>query len=184
MDSLSERLGIRIHKGFFKNYAIGKGVCKENEIILVKPLTFMNNSGVVLPPLLDKEKIELSNIVVVCDNMDLFPGVIRLKNGGGSAGHNGLRSIITVVGSGDFFRFYIGIGRPASNCDAENAIVNHVIGEEPAGGEMEKYMEGVKKAAEFIISMAEENTSADSTFSALAGKFMNEINRIKNTENN
>lgn len=144
----------------------------------------MNNSGLVLLPVLDKEKTELSNIIVVCDNMDLFPGVIRLKNGGGSAGHNGLRSIMTVADSGDFFRFYIGIGRPSSNCDAENAIVNHVLGEESAGEKMEKYMEGIKKASGFIISMAEENTSADSTLSALAGKFMNEINRIKNSENN
>lgn len=113
VDYLSDRTGIELEKRFFKKYIFGKGVFRGKFFFLAKPLTFMNNSGAVIRDLLKAADCSVKDIVVICDNMDLFPGVVRIKRGGGDAGHNGLKSILANVPSNDFLRIYIGVGRPA-----------------------------------------------------------------------
>lgn len=80
-------------------------------VIFVKPQTFMNNSGVAVQSLMTFYKIPLENIVVIHDDMDITVGNCREKIGGGSAGHNGIRSIDTHVGR-DYRRIRIGVGHP------------------------------------------------------------------------
>ena len=80
-------------------------------VILVQPQTFMNNSGDAVGPLMAYYKIPLENVIVIHDDMDLVVGSVREKIGGGSAGHNGIKSIDRAVGA-DYKRIRIGIGHP------------------------------------------------------------------------
>jgi PTH1 family peptidyl-tRNA hydrolase len=82
------------------------------KIILLKPNTFMNRSGEAVGLLIRYYKLTVDDILVVHDELDFIPGVIKLKQGGGHAGHNGLRNIIAHLNSNDFYRLRIGIGRP------------------------------------------------------------------------
>jgi PTH1 family peptidyl-tRNA hydrolase len=83
-----------------------------NKVILLKPQTFMNKSGLSVSSIARYFKIELEEILVAHDELDLSSGVVRLKKGGGHAGHNGLRDIIASLGGKDFYRLRLGIGRP------------------------------------------------------------------------
>jgi len=84
----------------------------------------MNRSGAVIPYLLRKSAVSLERMIIAVDNMDLPPGEIRMKRRGGTAGHNGLKSISAAVGSDEYPRLYIGVGRPASPTDT----ITHVLG--------------------------------------------------------
>jgi PTH1 family peptidyl-tRNA hydrolase len=87
---------------------------------LVEPLTYMNDSGKIAG---DFPDIPPKDMIVVCDQMDLPPGIIRIRKGGSSAGHNGLKSLIAEFGGSDFIRIYVGIGRP----DPGVSVVDHVL---------------------------------------------------------
>ncbi len=92
-------------------------------VVLCKPLTWMNRSGAILPFIIDTWGVLPNNLLVVVDNMDLPPGRIRFKAGGGSAGHNGIKSLMQVWPEGDFPRLYVGVGRP----EASVSVVDHVL---------------------------------------------------------
>ncbi len=80
--------------------------------LAAKPLTFMNLSGKSVQPLLAWHKLKASNLIVLHDELDIAPGFLRFKTGGGNAGHNGLKSITESLGTPDFHRLRLGIGRP------------------------------------------------------------------------
>lgn len=84
------------------------------EILLIMPLTFMNLSGVTVSSLMKKHRVALKDILIVCDDLDLELGRLRLRPKGSSGGHRGLTSIINNIRSQDFARLRIGIGRPHS----------------------------------------------------------------------
>ena len=94
--------------------------------ILLKPQTFMNLSGKAVMQALQFYKLPLSRLIVIHDELDLPFGTVRLKQGGGHGGHNGLRSIMEQLGKGDFIRLRIGIGRPP-----HGDTVNYVLGSIP-----------------------------------------------------
>ena len=85
---------------------------RENKLHLLKPKTFMNESGKAINKCISFFKIPLENLIVIYDEMDLSTGNVRIKFGGGSAGHNGVNSIISCLGSEKFTRIRIGIGKP------------------------------------------------------------------------
>ena len=85
---------------------------RENKLHLLKPKTFMNESGKAINKCISFFKIPLENLIVIYDEMDLSTGNVRIKFGGGSAGHNGVKSIISCLGSEKFTRIRIGIGKP------------------------------------------------------------------------
>lgn len=89
-----------------------RGRIAEQEAVLLKPQTYMNRSGQSLQAAMTYHRIPLKRVMVVHDDLDLPFGVVRLKKGGGNAGHNGLRDVTTRVGA-DFIRIRLGIGRPA-----------------------------------------------------------------------
>jgi peptidyl-tRNA hydrolase, PTH1 family len=93
-------------------------------VVFVKPLTFMNRSGEVIPRLMSRHNAGPDKMLVVCDNLDLECGRVRLKRGGGTAGHNGLKSVVAATESSEFYRLYIGIGRPSRG----ESVVDHVLG--------------------------------------------------------
>ncbi len=120
----TEKNGV-FKKPFLKPYDICRISTGDAKLWVVKPLAFMNNSGVAAVRVLKSLRIDVSNMLVVCDNLDLPPGTCRLKKGGGDAGHNGLKSIINYIGTGDFLRLYLGIGHPGR----KNTVVDWVLGE-------------------------------------------------------
>jgi PTH1 family peptidyl-tRNA hydrolase len=93
---------------------------------LLMPDTFMNNSGRAVAALATFYRIEPQEILVVHDELDLAPGVARLKFGGGASGHNGLKDIIECVGSKEFWRLRIGIGHPRDTA-TEQEVVDYVL---------------------------------------------------------
>lgn len=98
-------------------------------IWLLVPETYMNRSGQAVAPLLRFHRFESAELLVVHDELDLAPGVIRLKRGGGHGGHNGLRDIMQALGGAqDFARLRIGIGHPGVGAD----VVNYVLRKAPA----------------------------------------------------
>lgn len=97
----------------------GKVKISGQNVILAMPLTFMNLSGIAVAGLLKKYKIESGNLLVVCDDLDLEFGRLKLRPSGSSGGHRGLKAIIDSVGSQRFARLRIGIGRPPASEDIE-----------------------------------------------------------------
>ncbi len=142
LEELSRRLELSWKKPLFSQYLFAQTGKAEGRVRLFKPLTFMNRSGDVFPALLRKWKIDTASLVVVCDNLDLPPGIIRVKEGGSTAGHNGLKSVVASIGTGNFRRIYVGIGRPNSG-----SIVEHVLGT-PADTEAAALENGILHAAD------------------------------------
>lgn len=97
------------------------------DVWLLKPMTYMNLSGQAVQPLAAYYKITPEEILVVHDELDLVPGTMRLKFGGGAAGHNGLKDITQRLATPDFWRLRIGIGHPRSLCPGM-AVVDWVLG--------------------------------------------------------
>ncbi len=95
---------------------IGLGSIKERPVVLAKPQTFMNNSGMAVGALSRFYKIPLAQLLVIFDDLDLTTGSLRLRSRGGAGGHNGMRSIIAQLGE-DFPRLRLGIGRPPGRMD-------------------------------------------------------------------
>ena len=111
------------------------GVAGE-KILLAKPVTFVNLSGKAVGCLVRKYDIALSDLLVICDDLDLPLGRVRLRSSGGSGGHKGMKSIIAALGSGDFPRIRVGIGRPQMEGNARNnedRIVDYVLSDFTSG---------------------------------------------------
>lgn len=102
-------------------------VLTDQELWLLKPMTYMNRSGQAVAALARFHKIPLPAILVAHDDLDLPPGTVRMKQGGGHGGHNGLRDLITQLGGNDFARLRLGIGHPGDSRD----VLNHVLRRAP-----------------------------------------------------
>ncbi|MCM8796753.1 MAG: aminoacyl-tRNA hydrolase [Candidatus Omnitrophica bacterium] len=103
---------------------VAKIKCAGSDIVLALPLTYMNLSGIAVKKLLDKYEIGLEDLLVVCDDLNLDFGRIRLRISGSSGGHRGLESIIEHLGSCNFARLRIGIGRPKENLPASEYVLD------------------------------------------------------------
>ena len=119
----------REHKLSFNNEAkfhslTARGSLHGHELWLLKPQTFMNVSGRAVGALAQFYKITPAEMLVVHDELDLPPGVARLKVGGGHGGHNGLKDIIAHLGTKDFWRLRLGIGHPGEREEVSNYVLN------------------------------------------------------------
>ena len=110
---------------------VGIGKVRREKLLLAKPRTFVNLSGDTVACLVRKHDIPLSNLLIIYDDLDLPLGKIRLRQSGGSGGHKGMNSIISALGSEDFPRIRVGIGRPPPQAEeqsiSEDAVVNYVL---------------------------------------------------------
>lgn len=110
----------------------------------------MNKSGEVVGCFIPKA-FNLDELIVVCDNLDLPPGMIRIRKGGSTAGHNGLKSLVEALGSGEFIRVYVGIGRPIP----PETVIDHVLGRGRDSQEVEAIREGCSLAAKAVLSLCD-----------------------------
>ena len=117
--------------------------------LVAKPQTFMNLSGQSVQPLLAWHKIPPNRLVVAHDELDIPAGHLRFKFGGGNAGHNGLKSISQLLGTPDFYRLRIGIGRPQHKGD----VTNWVLGR-PSGDDAAAIDKGLANALDVLFTFA------------------------------
>jgi peptidyl-tRNA hydrolase, PTH1 family len=148
IDSLADPLKTDVRKKKF-GACVGEGEFAGKKIVLLKPWQFMNRSGEAVATAAGFYKLPLSELLVVSDDMDLEPGRIRIRPGGSAGGHNGLADIIEKLGTGEFGRLRIGIGRNAVMSD-----VDYVLGRP---GEQEKPLlnEAIEKGRDAVLCWIE-----------------------------
>jgi len=122
LNKVSEAFYIPFKKRF--HALLGFGLIKSSEVILSKPMAFMNLSGIPVKKILTYFKIPFENMIVIHDDIDLDFGRLQIKKNGGHGGHNGLKSIIETVGSNNFVRLRIGIGRSEGCMDVANYVLS------------------------------------------------------------
>ena len=127
--------------------AVAKISTRAGELWLLKPETFMNNSGQAVAAVAGYYKIGAQEILVAHDELDLPPGGAKLKFGGGLSGHNGLKSIAANLGTQDFWRLRLGIGHPRDNAASESEVVDYVL-HAPRLEEHEAITEAMQRALE------------------------------------
>jgi PTH1 family peptidyl-tRNA hydrolase len=142
VELLAARAGARFRRGKFRCAQADARIASAR-VILIEPHTFMNRSGVTVRGAADYYKAPLSRILVVCDDVHLPPGRIRLRRSGSAGGHNGLTSIIEALGSSEFPRLRIGIGEPPPHMSQ----VDYVLGRF-RGREREEVAEAIARAAD------------------------------------
>ena len=127
IDLLSDLSQIDVDKEVF-NGLLGRGKIFNKDVMLFKPTTYMNLSGTAVRQVVDYFKIELSDIIVICDDMALKVGTIRLRTKGSSGGQKGLQNIIDLLGTEEFKRIRVGIGEPPF--DAIDYVLSKPLKEE------------------------------------------------------
>ena len=123
------------------------GKYRGKNLVLQMPLTYMNVSGAAVAPLSRRLGIEPAEIVVISDDLDLPPGRLRLRQGGSDGGHNGLKSVISELGSAGFKRVRIGIGRPEAGKTADYVLSGF------EGDEEKAFQAAVSRAAEAVLTI-------------------------------
>ncbi|MBK9259187.1 MAG: aminoacyl-tRNA hydrolase [Polyangiaceae bacterium] len=155
-----EDLASRVRADSFREKFSGlvaRATLGDEQAMLLEPQTYMNQSGRSVQPALAFHKIAPTNLIVVHDELDLPFGQVRLKVGGGHAGHNGLRSIVAHVGTGDFIRLRVGIGRPPPGFQGE--VADYVLSSFDAV-ERANLPDILKLAAETVLEVAARGVAA------------------------
>ena len=122
IDAINLKFGLSKQKPKFKGL-LTTGNINEKKIYAIKPLTFMNNSGICIRELIEYFRIDAANVIVFHDDLDLDFGKIKAKIGGSDAGHNGIASIDKFIGK-DYSRVRIGIGKPESKIPVSDYVLN------------------------------------------------------------
>ncbi|BDG09280.1 aminoacyl-tRNA hydrolase [Anaeromyxobacter paludicola] len=160
-DALARDLGASFAAGKFAA-DVAEGRIAGERVLVVKPRTFMNHSGEAVGPLLRFWKAELADLAVVHDDLELEPFRVQVKVGGGHAGHNGLKSLNAHLGSPEYARVRVGVGRPPPQMDPADWVLGRFgKGDEPRLAEC---VEWATAAARTIVEQG-------------AVKAMNEFNR-------
>jgi PTH1 family peptidyl-tRNA hydrolase len=125
LDELAARAGVKLSPGKGKRARtlIGEGRLAGRRVVLARPTSYMNESGGPVRGLLDYHHLDPADLVVVHDELDIPFAAVRLKRGGGEGGHNGLRSVTRSVGTKDYLRVRVGIGRPPGRQDPADFVL-------------------------------------------------------------
>ena len=148
-DRLSECYGIPIDEGKH-NGICGKGMIAGEKVLLVKPLTFMNNSGQCIRAYMDFYKVEPEDVIVIYDDIDLEPGRIRVRSNGTAGSHNGMKSVVQHMGTTAFPRIRVGVGHKPDEWDLADFVLA-----KPSAVDAKSISEGIDdavKAVECIIA--------------------------------
>ena len=149
LDRIADKLGVEVKKKKF-NSLVGEGRIGSEKIILLKPQTFMNNSGLAIKEAVDYYSIDDTNLMVIYDDFDIPIGRIRIRKSGSSGTHNGMRSIVDHLGSREFPRIRIGIGS-----DSSGELMDYVLGS-ISKREQELLTDAIERASSSAICYVDE----------------------------
>jgi PTH1 family peptidyl-tRNA hydrolase len=155
IEQFAKELGIDLSRRGFRSL-YGRGKVGKEEVILAKPLTYMNLSGEAVRRLLHFFKVPPENLVVLHDDLDLPLGKIRIRLRGGHGGHQGVKSIVEALGDDGFLRLKVGIGRPA---DRSQDPADYVL-EPLSGGEKIEFKAAVEGGLQAIDVLLREGPQA------------------------
>lgn len=131
----------------------GRGSIEGIKVLLAKPQTFMNLSGDSVRDLMQYYKISKEDLIVIFDDISLEPGNIRIRKKGSAGGHNGVKSIISCIGTDEFARIKVGVGAKPAQYDLADYVLGHF-----SGPDEEKIREALKKVVGAAVLMASEET--------------------------
>lgn len=148
IDKLAESLKVTFTQEKFSSLFVKTRV-KDEDVILLKPLTYMNNSGFAIRQCMDFYKAAPEDLIIIYDDVDLPVGKIRLREKGSAGGHNGMKSVIHCIFTQEFPRIRVGIGR-----DPQIEMIDWVLSKfrEEEAEELNKALENASKAAEYSIT--------------------------------
>ena len=151
VDAISSRFSIPL-KNKSKSFVYGRGFIGGKKVLLIKPLTYMNRSGKAVRDALDKYP-EIDVITTVHDDLDLAPGVIKIKKKGSSGGHRGIESVIEAMGTKNFLRIKVGIGHPDKIPPERYVLCSF------DRGEKQILKKAVEKAVEAVVTALDKGVS-------------------------
>ena len=155
MDLLEKQYAVKLRKKVLQPWAAAEWTDGRKKVVLCKPLTFMNNSGIAVKKLMDRYGVPAEQALILYDDIDLPPGKIRVRKSGGPGTHNGMRSIVKETGTDAFPRIRVGTGdRPAGQ-----DLVNWVLGR-PSGEEKPLMERAFAEAAECAAEWADAGIDA------------------------
>jgi PTH1 family peptidyl-tRNA hydrolase len=164
VDALADKNALRFRRESKFHAEVCRLTTSGADCFLCKPTSYMNRSGMAVQAIASFYKIVPEEMLVVHDEIDLPPGVVRLKRGNGHGGHNGLRDIIEVLGNNNFNRLRIGVGHPGNS----DQVVDYVLDRAPAPEE-ELIMQGIAAALDLIPQI-------------LAGEMQKAMNKLHRSE--
>ena len=147
IDALSQKFGLCKQKPKLKGL-LTTGNIEDKKVYAIKPLTFMNNSGICIRELIEYFKIDAEDVIVFHDDLDLEFGKVKAKFAGSSAGHNGIESIDKFIGK-DYSRVRIGIGKPKENIEVGDFVLQNFEEEELAG--IEKISNHINESISILV---------------------------------
>tara|TARA_B100001248_G_scaffold180191_1_gene137046 strand:- start:98 stop:658 length:561 start_codon:yes stop_codon:yes gene_type:complete len=147
IDSINKKFGLSKQKPKFKGL-LTTGNIGTQKVYAIKPLTFMNNSGVCIRELIEYFKINAEDVIVFHDDLDIEFGKIKAKFGGSNAGHNGIASIDKFIGK-DYSRVRIGIGKPKNGLDVADFVLQNFDEEETSG--IEKISKDITESISILV---------------------------------
>ena len=148
IDAINEKFKLSKQKPKFKGL-LTTGKIEDQKVFAIKPLTFMNSSGVCIKELIEYFKIDVKDVFVFHDDMDIDIGKVKVKFGGRSAGHNGIESIDKTIGK-NYSRVRIGIGRPKNNSTGAEHVLDNFSNDEK--GNVEEVTKNIIDSISFLIN--------------------------------
>ena len=150
INKLSEKYNIDLNKSDFKSI-YGLGTIENEKVILCKPQTYMNLSGDAIYEIARYYKIELENIIVIYDDIDVESGTIKIRKKGGPGGHNGMKSVVHMLGSEEFARIRIGTGY----CEDKEKLISYVL-QKVSNEEYLNLLNGINSATEAVTQIIKD----------------------------
>ena len=147
IDAINKKFSLSKQKPKFKGL-LTTGNVADQKIYAIKPLTFMNNSGICIRELIEYFKIDAEDVIVFHDDLDVEFGKIKAKFGGSSAGHNGIASIDKFIGK-DYSRVRVGIGKPKENMEVSDYVLQNFDEDEMMG--LEKITNGITDSISILV---------------------------------
>ena len=155
INKLAKKNNINVDRTKF-NAIYGLGTIENEKVILVKPQTYMNNSGEAVSEFVKFYKEPLKNLIVIYDDMDTDVGNIRIRAKGGAGSHNGMKSMVKELSSEDFPRIRVGIGKPIHEFDRINYVIGKIPDEEYV--ELQKGEDLATQAVEYWVKNGIDNS--------------------------
>ncbi len=147
IDNINKKFGLSKQKPKFKGL-LTTGNINNKKIYAIKPLTFMNNSGICIRELIEYFKIDAEDVIVFHDDLDVELGKIKVKFGGSSAGHNGIASIDKFIGK-DYSRVRIGIGKPKNGIEVADYVLQNFDEDETVG--IKKISDSITESISILV---------------------------------